>query len=182
VSIVPRSGHSTKDDLQVASSERSHRLELQDAVCAKRHTVVLAGEVDIASVAILDTVLTNVCESGPEAVVLDLCRVSFMDSAGIHAIRRAEQLCRELDGCWFALIPGGNPRVLRVLELTGVLDHFSSGAKASTPGLNRRGATLSGAVPDRRAARDAPPRREPYLSLAAPQRVGPSSLTSTSEA
>jgi anti-anti-sigma factor len=179
VSIVPRSGH--RDGFPVASSERSHRLELQDAVCAKRHTVVLAGEVDIASVAVLNTALTNICTSGPEAVVLDLCRVRFMDSAGIHAIRRAEQLCRELDGCWFALIPGGNPQVRRVLDLT-VLDHIPSGASASAPALNRRGAAPSGAVPDRLAARDTPPRREPYLSLAAPQRVGSSSLTSTSEA
>ena len=36
-------------------SEGSLRLEVQDVVCADRHTLVLSGEVDIASVALLAT-------------------------------------------------------------------------------------------------------------------------------
>jgi anti-anti-sigma factor len=149
------------------------RLELQDLVCANRHTLVLTGEVDIASVWALDAALARICTSGTDAVVLDLRGVTFMDSSGIHAILRAEQLCRELQGCWFALIPDNKGQVRRVLELTGLLGHSFSGAAANTHALTRQGATPSGAAPGRLAARGPLPRREPDIPPATSTPLAP---------
>jgi hypothetical protein len=43
------------------ASEVASCLELQDVVCADRHTLVLSGEIDIASVAALDVALIRIC-------------------------------------------------------------------------------------------------------------------------
>jgi anti-anti-sigma factor len=146
------------------ASEIPLRLELRDVVCADRHTLVLSGEVDIASVAALDAALTRICTERTDAVVLDLRRVSFMDSAGIHAILCADQLCRELDACWFGLIPSHEGQVRRILELTGLLGHSSSGAATSMPAPIRRGTTASRAIPGGLAAQTPRSRCEPCIS------------------
>jgi anti-anti-sigma factor len=146
------------------ASEVASCLELQDVVCADRHTLVLSGEIDIASVAALDVALIRICTQRTDAVVLDLRRVTFMDCAGIHAILRAEELCRELDTCWFGLIPSHEGQVRSLLELSGLLGCSSSGVATGAPAPIRRGATPSRAVPGRLAAQTPRSRREPFFT------------------
>jgi anti-anti-sigma factor len=43
-------------------------------------------------------------EPATRAVVLDLSRLTFMDSTGIHAVLLTKQLCAE-HGCGFFVVP-----------------------------------------------------------------------------
>jgi anti-anti-sigma factor len=149
--------------LEVRLKRSSGHFAVQDSVCAQRHILMLSGELDIASAAMLDQVIERVCSRRADALVLDLRKLTFMDCSGVHAILRAQELCRRQDRCWFALIPGGNRQVRRVLELTGLLDRFASGARAGFAAPIRRAATPNGAAPDRLAARTPRLRREPIL-------------------
>ena len=99
---------------------RKGQLEIQDAVSDGRHTLVLAGELDMASAADLRATIGRVCAADPSAVTLDLRRLSFIDSAGLHIITSTSARCQEL-GIKFELAPG--PRhVQRLFEVTGLLD------------------------------------------------------------
>lgn len=111
-------------------------LEVQDVVCAERHTLVLTGELDLASAPMLEAAVARICASGAGAVVLDLRSLTFMDCAGIRAILRAQERCRAEEACWFGVVPGVQRQVGRLLELTGVLSDVSgprSGPTAPAP-------------------------------------------------
>jgi anti-anti-sigma factor len=51
-------------------------------------TVRPRGELDLATVAEVDAVMTELCESGFERIVLDLGALRFVDSAGVHLALR----------------------------------------------------------------------------------------------
>jgi anti-anti-sigma factor len=155
-----------RDELpEVRLARSASAFGVQDVVCAQRHVLILSGELDMASVTMLDGVVERVCSRGADALVLDLRGLTFMDCSGIHAILRAQELCVRQDRCWFALIPGSNRQVTRVLQLTGLLDHFASGARARFATPIRRAATPNGAAPDRLAARTPRLRREPTIRI-----------------
>jgi anti-sigma B factor antagonist len=82
------------------------------------HRLVLAGELDIASTPILEAAIAGLCENGAGAIVLDLSRVTFMDSTGLRAVLAADRRCQG-QGHSFALT-GANGAVRRLFELTGV--------------------------------------------------------------
>jgi len=79
--------------------------------------VVLAGEVDLAAAPEFEASLNRVGAGHSKPIVVDLDRVSFMDSAGVHVLLQ------------FSLADGnrnrlgltcGSPQVRRLLEVTGV--------------------------------------------------------------
>ncbi|TDC40476.1 STAS domain-containing protein [Micromonospora sp. KC213] len=73
--------------------------------------VVVTGEVDMATA---DTMLQTVLREPAERVTLDLRRVTFFDSAAIHAVvRLADRLPERL-----AVLP--SRQVTRVLEISGL--------------------------------------------------------------
>ena len=78
--------------------------------------VALEGELDLAGAATLEQELARLESEPPEAVVLDLRAVEFMDSSGLRVIavasRRAEDGGRRL-----ALVPGSE-QVMRVFDIT----------------------------------------------------------------
>jgi anti-anti-sigma factor len=94
--------------------------QLQDAVCDGEHTLVLRGELDLNSAPLLSVTLRLICsEPATSAVVLDLSRLTFMDSTGIHVLLLTKELCAE-HGSQFAIVPGES-QVSRVLQITGLL-------------------------------------------------------------
>ena len=104
-----------------------------------RHTLLLRGELDLATAPGLETPVLGLCREGVSAVELDLSRLTFMDSTGLRAVLRAQELCAE-HGCDFLVIPGSG-QVQRLLELTGTTDvlpladaHPSPPAEADQPG------------------------------------------------
>jgi anti-sigma B factor antagonist len=95
---------------------------IQDRHDGRRHTLVLTGELDIASVPALEGMVNEVCDGGAQQLVLDLRELDFMDSSGLNAILRCRSHCAE-NLCDLALIPGRRP-VQRIFELTHLLDRL----------------------------------------------------------
>jgi anti-anti-sigma factor len=81
-------------------------------------TLVLRGELDLASRPKLDNALARLQLERTRKLVLDLGDVSFMDSSGVHAVMTVKALCAE-HGCEL-LVPSRSAAVERLLELTGV--------------------------------------------------------------
>ncbi|MFJ9150480.1 STAS domain-containing protein [Streptomyces sp. NPDC102270] len=78
----------------------------------------LDGEIDHQSVGGLTRALAPAGASAERRVVIDLSRVTFMDSSGVNALIAAFQAARATGG-WLRLVvvPGA---VLRTLQLVGL--------------------------------------------------------------
>jgi anti-sigma B factor antagonist len=94
-------------------------LTVQEIRADGDHRLVLAGELDIASTPILEATIAGLCENGRSAIVLDLSKVTFMDSTGLRAVLAADKLCQGY-GHRFSLT-GATGAVQRLFELTGVM-------------------------------------------------------------
>ena len=96
-------------DLTDSGSVFSATAEVDD----DRATVTVTGEVDMASA---DAMFQAATRHPANALVLDLRRVSFFDSAALRAvIRLADRFAGEL-----TVLP--SPQVHRVLDIAGLLD------------------------------------------------------------
>ncbi len=86
-------------------------------------TLVLSGELDIASAPSLEQALEDVGASIPRRLVIDLTEVTFMDSTGLRALLLARQRTQAAQQ-ELVLRPG--PRqVQRVFELSGTIERFA---------------------------------------------------------
>jgi anti-sigma B factor antagonist len=88
----------------------------------RRHTVVLAGELDLATAPELEQMSEQLCANGARELVLDLQGLEFIDSTGLSAILRVSERC-EAYRCTLYLTPGP-PKVQRLFELTGLLERL----------------------------------------------------------
>jgi anti-anti-sigma factor len=91
----------------------------QDGV---RHTLVLTGELDLASAPLLEAKVHQICDEAPNELVLDLSQLEFIDSSGLRAILQVRALCQE-QMCDFLLSPGARP-VQHLFELTRLIDRL----------------------------------------------------------
>jgi anti-sigma B factor antagonist len=96
-------------------------LSLRTRLDGTRHTLVLSGELDLATVRELEARAEQLCVEGRE-LVLDLGELEFIDSTGVLAILRTRELCANRR-CGFFL-SSGPPAVQRLFELTGLLDRL----------------------------------------------------------
>jgi anti-sigma B factor antagonist len=78
--------------------------------------IALSGELDLAGAAMLEQELGRLETDAPEALVLDLRGVEFMDSSGLRVIAVAAQRAQEHHRR-FALVPGA-AQVMRVFDIT----------------------------------------------------------------
>ena len=88
----------------------------------------LAGELDLSSAGDLESELRRIEGRGPEALVLDLREVRFMDSTGLRVVITADDRARE--GGWrFSVVPGPEAvqRVFRITRLEERLDFVEDG-------------------------------------------------------
>jgi anti-anti-sigma factor len=84
-----------------------------------RHAVVvLPAEIDLSNSGEVCDLLLSVIRQDPETITADLAGTRFCDSAGIHAIVRANRQARSR-GAELRLAVGESP-VNRVIELTGL--------------------------------------------------------------
>jgi anti-sigma B factor antagonist len=93
-------------------------LRLNTRVEGDRYTIVLTGELDVASAPVLEEALAEACDSDAREVVLDMSGLEFMDSTGLRAILRGKARCEDHD-CDYRLTPAQRP-VERSLTSTGV--------------------------------------------------------------
>jgi anti-anti-sigma factor len=84
--------------------------------------VVPIGELDMATVRQVAEELTELRDVGFKCLVLDLRRLEFMDSSGVHLILEADAYART-NGHDFAVIPGP-PVIQRLFQLSGVGDQL----------------------------------------------------------
>ena len=78
--------------------------------------VVLVGELDLSTVAKVQEELRRVEESEPPTVVIDLSRLTFLDSTGLRCIVTADERAREA-GRRIVVVRGPDP-VQRVFSIT----------------------------------------------------------------
>lgn len=86
-----------------------------------RISIVLSGELDIASAEDLAAEF-DAAEQGATRVIIDLSRLTFMDSTGLRAILRIDSVCRDR-GTRLSFFPGP-PAVQRVFELSRTLERL----------------------------------------------------------
>jgi anti-sigma B factor antagonist len=78
------------------------------------------GDVDLVTAAELETELLETVHDGARRVVVDLTETTFFDSSGVHAVVRCGELLQS-SGVQFGVVCA-NPRIKRILEITGI-DH-----------------------------------------------------------
>jgi anti-anti-sigma factor len=96
-----------------------------------RYTLVLTGELDLASAPVLEAATVRLCANGANEIVFDLGRLSFIDSTGLRTILSSMNLCEE-HLCDFWLLPG--PRAIqRLFELAGLLERLPFRERETRP-------------------------------------------------
>jgi anti-sigma B factor antagonist len=93
--------------------------------------VELSGEVDLYTAPRFKEDLVGLIETGVDAIVIDLSRVTFIDSTALGVIIGGVKRLREHDGS-LAIVAGSRP-VVRILDITGldkVLTVFDTRAEA----------------------------------------------------
>ena len=106
-------------------------LAIQQHLAGERQTILIAGELDMASAPELDALISRLA-ARPGELVLDVKGLTFMDSTGVRLILHVLELCQE-NGCRFTL-RSLTPQVRRLLEVAGVTEY-----------LEERGALANGA-------------------------------------
>jgi anti-anti-sigma factor len=99
-------------------------------VVPDRGRVIVAprGEIDLATVERVRERLDELEDVGFHSIVLDLRKVTFIDSTGVALILVEVRK----SGIDFAVIPGP-PQVQRLFELTGLLERVPLASTTSTP-------------------------------------------------
>jgi anti-sigma B factor antagonist len=97
-------------------------LEVRETPLSGAPGVTVTGEVDMATGQLLEEAIDHAIRTSTGAFVIDLCDVTFIDSAGVNVLLRARALLgREERDVVLVCPPGG---VLHVLEVIGVADLF----------------------------------------------------------
>ena len=119
VARLRRVATSATDNRKVEVAEG---LDVQVTESVRAWSVVARGVVDMQTAAQLEEVLGDIIGRGARLVTLDLESVDFLDSSGLRVIVTASEKLRELEGS--LLLEGASPAVLRVLEITDVIERL----------------------------------------------------------
>ena len=84
--------------------------------------VVIAGDLDISSAPALRERLSSILDSGVRTVVVDMGRVTFIDSTGIGVLIGAHKQAGLQWGS--VVITSVPPAIARALDVAGVFDRF----------------------------------------------------------
>jgi anti-anti-sigma factor len=95
------------------------RLEIREVVSEGRRTLILTGELELATVPELRAALDELPDR-TTSVTLDLSALVSMDTSGLRAVLGADNLCHR-KGFVLSLI-AGNEAVQRTFEAAGVVD------------------------------------------------------------
>jgi anti-sigma B factor antagonist len=88
----------------------------------ERVVLRLDGELDLASVPLLESEVENATLDNPAEIVLDLRGLEFIDSTGLRAILSLDKRATER-GQTFALVRGSE-QVQRLMNMTRVDEHL----------------------------------------------------------
>lgn len=96
-------------------------LTVEQSEQAGKRVITAVGEIDLASTPDLEAHLNDAALAGP--VIVDLAKVSFIDSTGLRVLLSAHRAA-ESAGHGLALIVTEGP-VTKLLSITGVDGHFN---------------------------------------------------------
>jgi anti-sigma B factor antagonist len=96
-------------------------LVLQTERDGARGVITIKGELDAYTAPAVEEQITKLTDAQVTTVVLDLSETSFLDSSGLRAILTAH---RRLEGEGGLLLRAPSEPVVRLLEITGLTDHF----------------------------------------------------------
>ena len=102
-------------------SRAGARLAIQQHLAGESQTILIAGELDMASAPELDALVSRLA-SRPGEILLDVKGITFMDSTGVRLILRVVELCHE-NGCRFEL-RSLTPQIRRLLDVAGVMGYL----------------------------------------------------------
>jgi anti-anti-sigma factor len=108
--------------MAIAENNPASPLDIQVAATRGRHTLILSGELDLASAPHLQLLAMNICAAGARELVLDLSKMTFTDSTGVRTILGVQRVCR--DHATGFLLTRPRPSVRRIFELAGLLDEL----------------------------------------------------------
>jgi anti-anti-sigma factor len=103
-------------------------LGIQSARRGDDHIIALDGDLEIANVAAIESELSQIEASDCSHIVLDLRRLSFLDSTGVHLLISAHERATA-SGKPLALVVDDGP-VRRVLDVCGALSILPTKAAA----------------------------------------------------
>jgi anti-sigma B factor antagonist len=92
--------------------------QVETQTAGRAVTLALSGELDLVSSPILEQALAGAHASDAELIFVDLRRLEFMDSTGLHLLVKAQQRAHDA-GRRFAVIRGGE-QIQRLFILSGV--------------------------------------------------------------
>jgi anti-sigma B factor antagonist len=93
-----------------------------EAVDESTHVLLPKGEIDAVTAPQLGRRLLGLAEEGKTGVVVDLSRVTFMDSTGLGVLLNALRALTRRKGRMALVCP--NDRVLRPFQVTGLADRM----------------------------------------------------------
>ena len=91
----------------------------------------LSGELDISDRSAVWQVIDDVFELRPKRVVLDLSRLTFMDSTGVHLVKKLRDRAAATD-TELVLVPGP-PAIQRVFAVADAVNHSLAFTWAEAP-------------------------------------------------
>ena len=103
--------------------DRGRNLRIEVADTTSPTTVVLTGEIDLATAGRVREALIAISNSGEPHVVIDMANVTFMDSTGLAALVGPLKRFRSMQG--EIVLRSPNKSVRKVLEITGLTRVFT---------------------------------------------------------
>jgi anti-sigma B factor antagonist len=85
--------------------------------------VSLSGEIDLAQAPRVQEQLDRLADEGATTIVIDLRDATFLDSVALGVLVGALKRCRAAGGTVHLVV--SEPRIVKVLRITGLLDEFS---------------------------------------------------------
>jgi anti-anti-sigma factor len=102
----------------MGADDDQESLEIEVQTTESRTMVVMAGELDASTAPYLYNTLSDLELTDALHVVLDLAKVSFMDSSGLAVILTEHKRLQHIDGTLTIFSPPSSIR--RLFELTGL--------------------------------------------------------------
>jgi len=97
---------------------------VREGATANEWTLVVAGEIDVATAPELRRHLHDLADRNPTVLVLDLHGVTFIDSSGLGVLVGVLKRLREKDRGDVLVLEGLQDTVQKVFDITGLTDLF----------------------------------------------------------
>jgi anti-sigma B factor antagonist len=95
---------------------------------ARRHRLAPAGELDIATVPLLEAAFDEIERGDADTIVVDLSGITFIDSTGIQLLLRMNERCTGTERLEII----SSPSVERLLDITGLRDQLPLSSNGRT--------------------------------------------------